>query len=102
MPKRTGVNQGPLTFGMATPIFSAAFAAWPPTPIATVTTAATPSLRKTPYRLFIIPLQLPNIRRISASRSATSAAEALVQRNREDQRKADQHHLRVGRHIHEV
>src|SRR5882757_206815 len=104
MPYSTGVNQGPLMFGIDTPILSAASAGWPASssPIE-ATMPATPALPKARYFLCII-FSCYELRVGATSTFFAHARsnEGLIERDCEYQRTADHHHLRVGRNVQQI
>src|ERR1700720_2801982 len=106
MPYNTGVNQGPLMFGIDTPTLSAAWAGSPTSSISPseATRPAEPALPKARYCLCIIFLLL---KATDTDTTLTFLADArdhegLIQRDGQDQCTADDHHLRVGRNVQQI
>src|SRR3984957_5394221 len=106
MPYSTGVNHGPFMLGIDTPTLSAAFAGWPTSSISPIeaTMPAKPALPTVRYFLCITFLLLRGTDPDTTSTFLADARahEGLIQRDRQDQCAADDHHLRVGRNVQQI
>src|ERR1700761_5067067 len=102
MPNRTGVNHGPLMLGIETPSLSAA------NPVLAVSAAAS-ATATVPSALQILCLLLMLLSvswwsfggsgKARRSFAASRAHQRLIERDRENERGADHHHLCVGGHV---